>query len=94
MFDFDGRKAMSVFMVENVVENDTQISTQELVDTILDLIAPLITDQEDGPKAEQWDDPEEFSEEQSMSLMSSKVSRAYFKIDFRPGWKTRSSSRV
>ena len=57
---------MSCFMVDNVIENETLISTPEKVESILELLAPLVSDQEDGPKAENWDDPEEFAEEQGL----------------------------
>eukprot|EP00095_Tigriopus_kingsejongensis_P002089 maker-scaffold244_size240795-snap-gene-0.16 protein:Tk02089 transcript:maker-scaffold244_size240795-snap-gene-0.16-mRNA-1 annotation:"hypothetical protein CAPTEDRAFT_161426" len=66
MFDFEGRKAMSSFIVDNVIENETTITTSELTETILAMLAPLVADQDDGPKAENWDDPEEFIEEQSL----------------------------
>ena len=45
LFDFDGRKALAVFIAENVLENSTTIPTSEQVDTILDLLAPLVADQ-------------------------------------------------
>ena len=45
LFDFDGRKALAVFIAENVLENETLIPTSEQVDTILGLLAPLISDQ-------------------------------------------------
>eukprot|EP00094_Tigriopus_californicus_P003870 TCALIF_03725-PA protein Name:"Similar to Vps35 Vacuolar protein sorting-associated protein 35 (Mus musculus)" AED:0.12 eAED:0.12 QI:124/0.92/0.85/1/0.92/0.92/14/130/936 len=66
MFDFEGRKSMSSFIVDNVIENETTIATSEMADTILTMLAPLVSDQEDGPKVEDWDDPEEFLEEQSL----------------------------
>ncbi len=45
LFDFDGRKALSVFIAENALENETFIPTSDQVDTILGLLAPLIADQ-------------------------------------------------
>ena len=53
---------MSCFIVDNVIENETWISTADQAEVILDLTAPLVADQPDGPK--EWDDPEEFVEEQ------------------------------
>lgn len=66
MFDFEGRRAISVFIVENAVENETSVASAEHVDQILTLTATLVADQEDGPKAGEWDDPEEFAEEQGL----------------------------
>ena len=33
---------------------------------LLSALAPLAADQDDGPSADDWEDPEEFSEEQSL----------------------------
>lgn len=66
IFDFEGRRAISVFIVENAIENETTVATADQVDAILSLTAPLVCDQEDGPKAEQWEDPDEFAEEQGL----------------------------
>ena len=66
MYDFEGRKAMAVYVASNVVDNDTYIATAEQTETILGLLAPLIQDQEDGPTPDKWDDQEEFAEEQSL----------------------------
>ena len=45
IFDFEGRRAISVFVVENAVENETNITSAEEVDQILTLTAPLVADQ-------------------------------------------------
>ncbi len=66
LYDFDGRRAMAVYIATNVVDNETTIPTAEETEVVLDLLAPLVSDQEDGPKPEQWDDQEEFAEEQSL----------------------------
>lgn len=66
MYDFDGRRAMAVYIGNNVVENDTYITTAEQTETILGLLAPLVKDQEDGPTPDKWDDPDEFVEEQAL----------------------------
>lgn len=66
MFDFDGRRAMAVFIGNNIIDNDTCITTAEQTETVLGLLAPLIKDQEDGPTPEKWDDMDEFAEEQSL----------------------------
>lgn len=73
MFDFEGRKSMSSFIVDNVIENETTIATSEMADTILTMLAPLVSDQEDGPKAEDWDDPEEFLEEQCKCVQRNSI---------------------
>merc|ERR1719210_2638835 len=66
MYDFEGRRAMAVYIANNVIENETFITNSELTETILGLLAPLIQDQEDGPTPDKWDDAEEFAEEQSL----------------------------
>merc|ERR1719412_2461417 len=66
MFDFEGRRAISVYVVENAVENETNVASAEQVDQILTLTSTLVADQDDGPKAGEWEDPEEFAEEQGL----------------------------
>ena len=66
MYDFEGRRAMAVYIANNVVDNETYISTAEQTETILGLLAPLIKDQEDGPTPDKWDDQDEFVEEQAL----------------------------
>ena len=44
-FDFEGRRAMSVFLVENAVENETSVASAEQVDQILTLTSTLVADQ-------------------------------------------------
>ncbi len=66
IFDFEGRRAVSVFLAENAIDHSTLITTADEVDLSLTLAAPLVADQEDGPKADEWEDPDEFSEEQSL----------------------------
>lgn len=67
-YDYSGRKAMSAYLVNNVIDNATLIPSPEKVETILTIVAPLVTDQSDGPTAEQsrQDDKEEWEEEQSL----------------------------
>ena len=45
MFDFEGRRAISVFIVENAVENETNVASAEQVDQILTLTSTLVADQ-------------------------------------------------
>ncbi|XP_022256816.1 vacuolar protein sorting-associated protein 35-like isoform X1 [Limulus polyphemus] len=62
--DYHSRKTMSIFVLNNALENDTLIPTSEEVDQILTLVAPLIQDQPDQPTEK--DDPEDFAEEQGL----------------------------
>merc|ERR1712029_111463 len=66
LFDFEGRKAMAVYIANDVLETQTLIPTEEQADHLLALLDALCKQQEDGPTVEQWEDPEEFSEEQSL----------------------------
>ena len=43
--DFEGRRAISVFLVENAVENETHVASAEQVDQILTLTSTLVADQ-------------------------------------------------
>lgn len=63
--DYQNRKAMSSFLINNALENETFISTQEQVNHILQLAAPLVQDQPDQPSPEE-EDPEDFAEEQGL----------------------------
>jgi len=67
-FDYSGRREMSSYLVNNVIDNSTCIPTSERVDTILTIVATLVHDQKDGPTAEKLrsEDLEEFTEEQSL----------------------------
>lgn len=61
-FDYAGRKSMSIYLIENALENNALVPTQEQVDQVLTLVSPLVVDQPDQPKVEE--DPEDFAEEQ------------------------------
>ncbi|XP_033755226.1 vacuolar protein sorting-associated protein 35-like [Pecten maximus] len=63
-FDFKSRKIMSCYIINNVLENDTFIPTQEHVDSILNIVNVLVQDQNDQP--EDPEDPEDFAEEQGI----------------------------
>jgi len=67
-YDYSGRKEMSAYLVNNVIDNDTLIPSPDKVETILTIVATLVSDQSDGPSAEQSrsDDREEWEEEQSL----------------------------
>lgn len=63
-FDYQSRKIMSCYIINNALENDTLIPTQEQVDSILGIVSVLVQDQSDQP--EEPDDPEDFAEEQGV----------------------------
>lgn len=61
-FDYVSRKALSLYLVMNILENETLITTDEHVDSVLGMLSPLIKDQEDQPN--EAIDPDDFIEEQ------------------------------
>ncbi|XP_001868892.2 vacuolar protein sorting-associated protein 35 isoform X2 [Culex quinquefasciatus] len=63
-FDYTSRKALSLYIVMNILENETLVPTAEHVDSVLGMIGPLISDQEDQPPEKI--DPEDFAEEQGI----------------------------
>ncbi|XP_021696033.1 vacuolar protein sorting-associated protein 35 isoform X2 [Aedes aegypti] len=63
-FDYTSRKALSLYIVMNILENETLIPTAEHVDSILGMISPLIRDQDDQPGDKV--DVEDFAEEQGI----------------------------
>lgn len=63
-FDFSTRKEMAMYVITNALDTDTYIPSQEEVDSILQLAAPLVMDQDDQPS--EPDDPEDFAEEQGL----------------------------
>lgn len=63
-FDYEGRKLLAVYIITNILDNETLIPTQEQVDAILSVVAPLVQDQPDQPSIEE--DPEDFAEEQGL----------------------------
>jgi len=62
-FDYNARKAMSIYIVNNILDNETIIPTQEQVDGVLSLVSPLVQDQPDQPSEV---DQEDFTEEQGL----------------------------
>lgn len=64
-FDYTSRKSLALYIVLNILENETLIPTAEEVDNILVIISPLIKDEPDQP-AEKID-PEDFAEEQGIT---------------------------
>ena len=67
-YDFSGRKEMSKYLINNVIDNCTLIPTPEKAETILTIVGPLVCDQKDGPNAEaaRQEDIEDWEEEQSL----------------------------
>ncbi|KAK7114883.1 vacuolar protein sorting-associated protein 35-like [Littorina saxatilis] len=63
-FDYKGRKLMSCHIINNALENETLIPTQEHVDSVLNIVNCLVQDQNDQP--EEPEDPEDFAEEQGL----------------------------
>ncbi|KAG5678377.1 Vacuolar protein sorting-associated protein 35 [Polypedilum vanderplanki] len=63
-FDYTSRKALALYLVMNILDNETFIPTDEQVDAVLEMLSPLIKDQEDQP-ADTFD-PEDFAEEQGI----------------------------
>ncbi|XP_043489865.1 vacuolar protein sorting-associated protein 35 isoform X4 [Polistes fuscatus] len=63
-FDYEGRKLLAIYIITNILENETLIPTQEQVDAVLSMVAPLVQDQSDQPSIEE--DPEDFAEEQGL----------------------------
>lgn len=63
-FDYQSRKIMSCYIINNALENETLIPSQEQVDSILGIVSVLVQDQSDQP--EEADDPEDFAEEQGI----------------------------
>nr|SVE75580.1 EOG090X00QE [Daphnia hispanica] len=62
--DFNGRKSIALHLVNNALDNETYITTQEHVDAVLNMLAPLICDQPDQVLTGQ--DAEDFAEEQNL----------------------------
>nr|CAG4636762.1 EOG090X00QE [Ceriodaphnia reticulata]SVE72762.1 EOG090X00QE [Ceriodaphnia reticulata] len=62
--DFNGRKSIALHLVNNALDNETYITTQDHVDAVLSMLAPLICDQPDQVLAGQ--DAEDFAEEQNL----------------------------
>ncbi|XP_012271457.1 vacuolar protein sorting-associated protein 35 isoform X2 [Orussus abietinus] len=63
-FDYEGRKLLAVYIITNILDNETMIPTQEQVDAVLSMVAPLVQDQPDMHGIEE--DPEDFAEEQGL----------------------------
>ncbi|KAF5299578.1 hypothetical protein FQR65_LT09383 [Abscondita terminalis] len=62
--DYNGRKMLSVYILNNALDSETIITTQEQVEQALNLVSTLVSDQNDEPKADV--DLEELGEEQGL----------------------------
>ncbi|CRL06873.1 CLUMA_CG019462, isoform A [Clunio marinus] len=63
-FDYKSRKSLSLYLVMNILDNETFIPTDEQCDSVLEMLSPLIKNQEDQP--EEALDPDDFAEEQGV----------------------------
>uniref|UniRef100_A0A2R8ZJM4 VPS35 retromer complex component n=1 Tax=Pan paniscus TaxID=9597 RepID=A0A2R8ZJM4_PANPA len=63
-FDYESRKSMSCYVLSNVLDYNTEIVSQDQVDSIMNLVSTLIQDQPDQPVEDP--DPEDFADEQSL----------------------------
>ncbi|KJE92897.1 vacuolar protein sorting-associated protein Vps35 [Capsaspora owczarzaki ATCC 30864] len=63
-FGYESRKHLSTHIVRAAIDKKTKFAAPESVTALLDMVAPLIVDQEDQPAEK--DDPEDFAEEQSL----------------------------
>ncbi|XP_055687349.1 vacuolar protein sorting-associated protein 35 isoform X1 [Lutzomyia longipalpis] len=63
-FDYNSRKSLALYIVLNILDNETLIPTAEQADSVLTMLGPLITDQEDQPATKP--DAEDFAEEQGI----------------------------
>lgn len=66
-FDYTSRKSLALYLVMNILENETVVPTAEQADSILTIITPLIKDDEtNAAAANNSADAEEFAEEQGV----------------------------
>lgn len=63
-FDYEGRKMLAIYIITNILDNETMIPTQEHVEAVLQMVSPLVQDQPDQPNVEE--DVEDFAEEQGL----------------------------
>lgn len=64
-FDGTSRKSIALYMVLNILENDTLIPTADEAEVVLGIIGPLVKDEE-GQSVDQID-PEDLAEEQGVT---------------------------
>ncbi|VDN52725.1 unnamed protein product [Dracunculus medinensis] len=64
LLDYRGRTQACAYVINDMVENDVYLSSQESVEELLNLIEPLLVDQDDQP--DDLEKNEEFADEQSL----------------------------
>lgn len=64
-FDYTSRKQLALYIVLNILENETLIPTADEVDNVLVMISPLIRDESD--QTAEKADPDDFAEEQGIT---------------------------
>jgi vacuolar protein sorting-associated protein 35 len=62
--DYAGRKMLSIYILNNALDNETVVPSQEETEQALNLLSPLVNDKEDQPLGEV--DLEELAEEQCL----------------------------
>lgn len=68
-FDYTSRKSLALYIVMNILENETFIPTADETDSVLAMLTPLIKDEEDQQQQQTTQekiDPEDFAEEQGI----------------------------
>lgn len=68
-FDYTSRKTLALYLVMNILEYETLIPTAEQVDAVLNIITPLIKEDESATNTKGQDVPvdlDEFAEEQGI----------------------------
>ncbi|KAK2704166.1 vacuolar protein sorting-associated protein 35-like [Artemia franciscana] len=63
--DFNGRIAVSMHIINCILDKETKIQTVEQVNSLLTCLATMVTDQEDFALDEAYAESEEFAEEQN-----------------------------
>jgi vacuolar protein sorting-associated protein 35 len=65
-FDYRGHKAIAAYIVNNALDNETLVPTQQQVESTLALLAPLVEDQAEDQSPDSPADMEDFAEEQEL----------------------------
>jgi vacuolar protein sorting-associated protein 35 len=52
LFDYNGRHSLSVHLLQNVLEKDAKLSTLVEVESLFELLSPLLKDQDDQPPSD------------------------------------------
>jgi len=70
-FDYTSRKSLALYLVMNILDNETTVPTADQADSLLTIITPLIKDDETNKESaaaagNTSPDAEEFAEEQGV----------------------------